>query len=332
MPGFEPSVEPLELPPLPPQPGFGQIEQPLPEPEELPEVEPPESPAFEPVEPALLPFCTLDGLRVRSSPAIEEDNITDLLPKGSRVIWTGEQQQADDHTWYQVFIEPGQIGWVASEWLESGDCNQASSGGETPTIIDRPTDEYGYAGLDPDANTNHFGVDISSESGDNNIYAPYSGSVVAQDPCDACVDDAHPNGQREGEFNPEYNFGYGAMTVVEFAYSDLTAAERAALIEDGIELGEGESLYMMVSHIDPNQSMLADAATLNPQDIIASIGTSGISSGPHAHVEAAVNESGLSPIEGENVFTFWTDTVAERPASGEPWLRFDPSPLFDLDE
>jgi len=242
-----------------------------------------------------------------------------------------EAPQADGHTWYNVQVG-GQTGWMASDWFRPGDCNAAASGGETPTIIDNPTDDWGNTWLDADADTAHYGADFSSTTGDTTIASPYSGRVVAEDPCDACVDEAHPNGRRDNEFVEEYNWGYGAMTVVEFRYEDLTEAERAELVEDGVVLNPGQSLYMMIAHLDPTQP-ISDAGTmLGPGDTFSTMGTSGNSSGVHAHVETAVNESGLSPDAAETTFGFWTDTVAERPEVDEPGLRFDPTPLFDISE
>ncbi|MEW6568948.1 MAG: hypothetical protein AB1449_12440, partial [Chloroflexota bacterium] len=104
------------------------------------------------------------------------------------------------------------------------------------------------------------------------------------------------------------------------------------LAEDGVEIGEGESLYMMVAHLDPSQTVSETGSEVQPGDTLAMIGNSGNSSGIHAHVEAVVNDSGMSPGEGQSTFWFWVDTVVERPSVDRPGLRFDPSPLFDLNE
>jgi murein DD-endopeptidase MepM/ murein hydrolase activator NlpD len=84
----------------------------------------------------------------------------------------------------------------------------------------------------------------------------------------------------------------------------------------------------MIAHLDPQQAIAASGTALTPGAALATIGTSGNSTGPHAHVEAAVNASGLRPDE-RPIYRFWLDSIAEKPLPGGQGRRIDPSPLFN---
>ncbi len=285
------------------------------------------------VTPEISLFCTTDGVNLRSDATTDAEVMANVGPRTTVRRLGTEERQANGLTWYNVEVDGAQ-GWMAAGWLALGDCNAAVMGGETPTIIDGATDDYGNTWLDEGANTEHFGVDFSSTSGNNSIQAPYSGSVVDSDACESCTEDSE-DGNTVGEFDAEYNYGYGAMTIVEFRYEDLSEADRTALVADGVALEAGESLYMMVGHLDPQQTIVADGEALDPGEVFATIGNSGNSTGAHAHVEAAINDSGLAPGEDQDIADFWFDDVVERVYGDEEQAnrqgnRFDPTPLFDV--
>ncbi|MEW6569535.1 MAG: SH3 domain-containing protein, partial [Chloroflexota bacterium] len=260
-PRFQPSVQPLEMPTFPAPPSLGPVggaDTPIPAVPSQPGTPPPlETPAFEP---EMMLLCTTDVVRLRAGPSLGEAELS-LIPAGFTVTrLSSEAPEVDGHTWYNVQVG-GQTGWMASGWFRPGDCNSAVSGGETPTIIDSPTDDWGNTWEDP---ATHFGVDISSVTGNNSLHAPYAGTVVAQDACAACVDEQHPDGNRQGQHNAEYNYGYGSMIIVEYRYEDLREEDLRELAEDGVEIGEGESLYMMVAHLDPSQTVSETGSEVQP--------------------------------------------------------------------
>jgi hypothetical protein len=273
-------------------------------------------------------FCTTDAVRLRAEATTSSDELL-LAGQGTTVIQVSEDTlQADGHTWLNVEVS-GTRGWMASDWLRAGDCNQAAAGGETPVIVDGAY-VSGYAWEETGSlGETHYGVDIQSGSDSTVIQAPFAGTVAASDACEACTELDEEEGNAQGETGSEYNYGYGAAAIVEFAYEDLTEEQRTSLADDGIAISAGQSLYLMVAHLDP-AGVPEVGGALNAGGDIADIGNSGNSYGAHAHVEAAVNDSGLRPGEDENIANFWYSDVVERANVGEQGLRVDPTPLFDV--
>jgi len=334
---FEADLVPLEAPDAPPAPQFGE----LPPVVGPPPVEPEEAEdlPIEPVEvaPELQPLCTTVYLNLRPQPNLDDQEGTITMPPWSEVAWSGEEVVADGHIWYQVSTSAGPQGWATSQYMFDGTCADAvlALDGVLP-ILENPNAHYenGNQWLDPDANTEHFGIDFISNAGNPAITTPYSDQIAASDPCPRCTEVDPDEGNIPDDFDLDYNYGYGAMIVVEYAYSDLSRQERSHLEIAGISLSEGESVYMMMSHLDPNVEIAEAGTILESGSKIASIGNSGNSSGAHGHLEMAVAESGLTPAEGEATADFWLDTVVERSyrnpeQSRRQGNRVDPSGLFD---
>ena len=62
------------------------------------------------------------GLRVRSSPSIQSNNIIGKVFDGTWLEDLGSSQQADGYTWQRVRLE----GWVAADWLTPSPSNGAT--------------------------------------------------------------------------------------------------------------------------------------------------------------------------------------------------------------
>jgi hypothetical protein len=294
---------------------------------------------FDPVteEISITEMCVISdiGLRLRSDPSIEKnnENVLIAMPKGTDVTWSGNQIEAGGHTWYELEMSDQTKGWSATnpEWIVEGSCDQFITGGITPLIIDQAC-VSGYYWEDVNRE-NHYGVDLNSRTKKLPIHAPYSGAVIASDDCTACTADDNESGRhyyKKARANPDLNYGYGAMIILEFPYSDIAQEELEELRKDGILIEDGESLYLMFAHLDPSESILDSGTDLLSGDVVATIGTSGNSSDKHAHVEAAVNESNLRLRSGQSITTFWVKTIVERPELADAGLRFDPLPLFDM--
>ncbi len=180
------------------------------------------------------------------------------------------------------------------------------------------------------AHPGHYAVDLSTLAVDKTLRAPYAGTRIVADPCPALTADGNVTGRMAAGqgFGPENNWGYGALTVVESRYEDLTAAQVADLAMRGASVQPGQSLYVMIAHLQPDQ--VPEAGTvLQAGDPIAQMGTSGNSTGPHAHVEIAVTVSGLRPGEGQNSASFWIGAVVGvSNGAAAPGTRIDPTPLF----
>ncbi len=185
----------------------------------------------------------------------------------------------------------------------------------------------GYAWL---AHPGHHGIDLNTPWADKTLRAPYPGTRIVADPCPALTAGGDASGQMSpgSAFGPENNWGYGAMTVVETRYEELTAAQIDDLAARGVSVHPGQSLYLMTAHLQPDLVPAAGTA-LQAGDPIARMGTSGNSTGPHAHVEVAVTASGLRPGDGQSAAAFWIGAVVGvsngAAASG---TRIDPTPLF----
>lgn len=284
------------------------------------------------VEPKIVTLCTTDALYIRARPGQSSDKIT-LIPPGTEVIATGDEAQADGYTWFEIALPDGTKGWSASDWLQEGECSHVFGGADTPTIIELAY-VCGYDWMDEDS-ADHYAIDLHSAKGNATIYSPYSDQVVGSDSCKACLENDLAAGNALGQFDLDYNYGYGAIIIVEYAYSDLSEDEMKGLAEDGIELKQGTSIYMMIGHLNPNANISESGTILNRAESMAFIGNSGNSKGDHAHVEVAINDSGLTPGDGQLLVRFWLETVVERvyqsPNEHERrGNRIDPSPLFDM--
>ena len=343
LPHFKSSIEPLELPDAPPQPGFGQVEPGQPPPALEPESQPPQVIEPAPFEPKLVAFCTTTLMYIRSSPGkpVGEDNSMGLLPPGTPVTWTGNEAQAlaDDEmlTWYEIDTETGTRGWSAESFLAPGECGQSSIPGGFPRILDAP----GYSGsewLGETANCEgctHYGVDVASGSGDSSIYAPWVGEVVGYDNCDGCPEGQGNTYNLENPTDEAYNWGYGATAIVEYAYDAMNGADLQRLRDGGIDLQPGESLYVMFTHLDRQVDNAQAGTALSPGEVVSVMDNSGNSEGPHAHVEAAISASGHSQEAGTSVFGLWWNTIVEvdwsaETIEGRQGNRVDPTGLFNL--
>ncbi len=62
---------------------------------------------------------TTDSARLRSSPAIEDDNIVTTLNADTELRIIGGPTEADDYTWWEVSNdETGEEGWIAETLIE----------------------------------------------------------------------------------------------------------------------------------------------------------------------------------------------------------------------
>jgi murein DD-endopeptidase MepM/ murein hydrolase activator NlpD len=325
MPSYEPHVTPLVVPSLPSPQVFVTLGVPgTPSPLE-PTLFAPLTLAPPTVQPAFTTLCTISpvGLYLRDAPSQNATGL-ELMPTRTELQWSGVEAQGGEYTWYEVQTAEGLHGWAASNWLYEGPCSEVPVTILAPVIIEQPC----ISGFN--WSSTHFALDLHSGAGVSTIYAPYTGTVVASDTCPGCTADGNTDGQREDVTDdPDYNYGYGAMVVLEYPYADMSQEDREALQGRGISLGPGESLYLMIAHLDPQQAIAASGTALSVGDALATIGTSGNSSGPHAHVEVAVNASGLRPTGDDPIYSFWRRTVGERRTAEEQGRRIDPSPLFD---
>lgn len=212
----------------------------------------------------------------------------------------------------------------------------ADAGPQTPPPTPAPTGPAmllasayisGYAWL---SHPGHYAIDLNTPLADKTLRAPYPASLIVADPCPALTS----NGNSSGQMTPgtptsaANNWGYGALAVVETRYEDLSPEQRQALVDQGARLEPGQSLYVMTAHLRPDR-VPAPGASLNAGDPIATMGTSGNSTGPHVHVEVAVATSGLRPGVGQNSASFWIGSVVGvSNGSAAQGRRIDPTPLF----
>ncbi|MFV2045650.1 MAG: M23 family metallopeptidase [Anaerolineales bacterium] len=334
IPAFEPSVEELDLPDAPDQPNFGQPEVEA----ELPELDlPPEEESIEmeliEIDPEVTLFCTTNFVYLRPNPVKpddpEEANRAPLLNPGSQISATGNQEHglADgvEYTWYEVETVSGARGWVAedSAWLAEGECDPTLVVPKSMRIIESPSTLRGNLW---NPRTAHFGIDVHSQMGDLNLYSPLNGTVAASDGCEACLEVNPETGQIEGDRSDEYNFGYGAMVITEYPYEEMSQEQIDDLAGDGITVEPGQSLYLMTAHLNPNRDIAVPGSDVTAGESIATLGTSGDSTGVHGHIEAAVADSGLRPTEGQPINDYWIGTVVDDDYR-EQGNRVDPTDL-----
>lgn len=336
-PTFEPSVEELDLPDIPDQLGFGQLEVET-EPSEL-ELPPEEEPIdMEPIEidPEVTLFCTTDLVYIRPNPFKPEDpeeaSSAPLLPAGTQITTTGDQEQGlangVEYTWREVETAAGTRGWVAedSTWLSEGECAAVVVNTASIRIIEWPS-TFGGNLWDPESN--HYGIDVHPERGNLNLYSPFDGTVAASDSCEPCLEVNSETGQNLGDRSRQYNYGYGAMVITEYPYDEMTQDQIDDLSAAGIQVEPGESLYLMTTHLNPNRDIAVPGTDLTAGDAVAVLGESGNADGVHGHIEAAVADSGLRPNAGQHINDYWVGTVVDSDYR-EQGNRVDPTGLFDL--
>ena len=337
LPSFTPDVEDLEIEEAPPASDFGQpdIDN---EPEELeapPEEEPIEMDPIE-VEIELVVFCTTNVVYLRPEPHkptdFEEAAQAPRLPIGTQVTATGKQAQGladgDEYTWHEVDAPGQERGWIAedSDWLVRGECSEVIVVDLAEMrIIQSPSRVPGNP-WDPDST--HYGVDVHSSTGDLNLYSPLDGTVVASDSCEACLEVDEETGQNQDDRTRDYNYGYGAVVITEYPYADMTEDQIEGLEAAGITVEEGQSVYMLTAHLNPNRDIADPGTVLTAGDSVATIGTSGDSSGVHGHIEMAVTDSGLRPRTDQQINGYWVGSIVDDyfQLQGN---RVDPTGLFD---
>ena len=264
-----------------------------------------------------------------------------LLDPRTQVTWTGSEAQAmadgEMHTWYEIDTETGIHGWSANDWLTPGECAPVYVPAGFPRIIDQPW----YSGtpwLGETANCDgctHYGVDIAPGAGDPNLYAPWAGQVLAYDNCEGC-----PEGQGNTYYlgdatDEDYNWGYGAIVVVEYAYEDMGGADLQRLRDSGVDLQPGESLYMLFTHLDRQVENPQPGILFSAGDAMAIMDSSGNAEGLHAHVEATVAASGFSQAAGDTLRDLWWNSIVgvdwkAETIEGRQGGRFNPGGLFNL--
>jgi len=338
MPSFTPHITPVVWPSPFSQPQFSTLAAPTPNWTSVAVTAGPTL-AIGTVEftPSLSILCTTDVLRLREAPGTGSGEIT-IMTAGTEVERiSDEAPAADGYTWYHLQAS-GRIGWAASEWLAEGECPEfvPTTGGFG--IVVSPNTGLGTPWMGETMNCNqepctHYGVDVISGAYDSNLYSPWSGQVSMYDGCSACPGDDGNTYDEEQPTYKDYNYGYGATIIIEYAYGDLSEDERTGLSTSGVDLLPGQSLYIMYTHLDRALTDAATGESLAPGDAVAVMDNSGNSEGTHVHVEAAVNESGLSSTSGQSIIGFWGGTVAERKILGETegerrGNRVDPTPLF----
>ncbi len=136
---------------------------------------------------------------------------------------------------------------------------------------------FGY-GDDNDTNGGHQGIDLTNQ--DRKVIASGNGVVAINDPCD--LDDCE--GIMDTD-NPETNFGYGNLLVVEYPYSVLPDDTR-----DGLGLESGQSLYLLYAHLEKPSNVKA-GDFVSTDMTIGIIGNTGYSTGVHVHFAAKVGTS-----------------------------------------
>lgn len=116
------------------------------------------------------------------------------------------------------------------------------------------------------------------------------------------------------------------MVITEYPYAEMSQEQIDELAEGGITVEPGQSLYLMTTHIDPTRQIAVPGSDVNAGDSIATLGTSGDSTGVHGHIEAAVAGSGLRPTPGQQISDYWIGTVVGEDYR-EQGNRVDPTDL-----
>jgi hypothetical protein len=77
--------------------------------------------------------------------------------------------------------------------------------------------------------------------------------------------------------------GLGNLMVVEYKYEDIPADQRPGW------LGAGESIYVRYNHL--NGRKFSEGQSVNPGDVIGTVGQTGLATGPHIHMEVKSDKS-----------------------------------------
>lgn len=209
--------------------------------------------------------------------------------------------------------------------------------GEGIGLMTSPARSLGINLIPSSFDKNHPGLDIWSTV--KIIFSPFQGEIVSSDTCPGCLDkEKYPN-NHDGQLNPldtdenavchdpAVNYGFGACLIVEYKYEDLTPAQVEDInsrLPEGKKLEPGNSIYMMLAHLDRNQTIPAAGTKFKSGEEMAMEGTTGHSTGLHVHIEVAVARSGQRPKTGNTAQDWW---VIAGPNSVFPGSRVDPEPI-----
>lgn len=138
---------------------------------------------------------------------------------------------------------------------------------------------FGYG--DPTGgNTPHPGVDYSPGK-DASIHASSDGKTIVADPCGVadCTN-------KDGQFGPEYNNGYGNVAIMEYSFDALPELARQAL-----GLQSGRSVYMLYAHMK-DAPISSPGTPVGLGQMLGEVGSTGNSTGAHLHYEVRIADSG----------------------------------------
>lgn len=120
--------------------------------------------------------------------------------------------------------------------------------------------------------------------------------------------------------DPTVNYGYGNEMIIEYKF-DQQSDEVKKYLSEKIGLKSGESVYMLYAHLE-HGSLLPAGTDLMPGDKLAEMGNSGISTGPHVHVEIIKGPENSIKASDLHKYNNWYSLVHSTEGV------FDPKKLF----
>lgn len=155
--------------------------------------------------------------------------------------------------------------------------------------------------LDPLHSGPHYGIDYTNPdeylAGDvSYVYPIGPGYVTARSACLMCFADGDGEGRVQYRW-PQYNFGWGALVLVEMPYTPQV------------------SIYILYAHLKRDFVSLGDY--VEPDDVIAFVGSSGYSEEIHLHLEVRYGTPGRfwnADFSQQETLDRWLGTMVVNPA------------------
>jgi len=188
-------------------------------------------------------------------------------------------------------IYPGQVlilpdpSYVAESGVGQMPVPETGAEGSVPAVdFGSVRFERGFNSQINDPNSNaHNGIDVSGV-GVIPIQSSFNGQIAFY------WDGGFDNGDVSDTL--EDNYGWGNSMIVEYPYADQSEGVQM-IFRDQYGAGEDDSVYLMYGHLGTGfEADLPPDLQVQPGTVLARMGDTGYTTGPHLHLSAKVGPSG----------------------------------------
>jgi hypothetical protein len=190
--------------------------------------------------------------------------------------------------WIKISYQ-GRDGWIREDFVRlSGQLSQA---GLPEDLYPSPAqDSWWVRDYDPDGtklNNKHAGWDQAGAVGAALTAGPRGGVVVKDALCQRCGPEGASSLEKGFTLmdsrvwnDAAWNYGYGHYVILRYDHGILPASTQQWLAANGMA---GHHAFVMLAHL--SAIVVKGGTTVTPGQVVARLGNSGNSEGPHLHLE-----------------------------------------------